>query len=75
VALCCIGHSMSSSLSSLEERICLLTDRAITAKTQSELDAILTELKAAIRDHIRYLRAIAVETVPEVFGTDSKTAA
>jgi hypothetical protein len=33
------------------------------------------ELKAAIRDHVRYLRAIAVETVPEVFGTKSKTAA
>jgi hypothetical protein len=59
----------------LETRIRLLTDRAIAAKTQSELDAILPELKAAIRDHIRYLRAIAVETVPEVFGTDSKRAA
>jgi hypothetical protein len=62
-------------LFSLEDHIRLLTDRAIAAKTQSELDAILPELKAAIRDHIRYLRAIAVKTVPEVFGTDSKTAA
>jgi hypothetical protein len=61
--------------SSLEDRIRLLTDRAIAAKTQEELDAILPELKAAIRDHVRYLRAIAVETVPEVFGTKSKTAA
>jgi hypothetical protein len=60
--------------SSLEERIRLLTDQAIAAKTQSELDAILPELKAAIRDYIRYLRAIAIETVPEAFGTD-KTAA
>jgi hypothetical protein len=60
--------------SSLEDRIRLLTDRAIAAKTQSELDAILPELKAAIRDYIRYLRAIAVETVPEAFGTN-KTAA
>ena len=65
VALCRIGHSMSSSL---EDRIRLLTDRAIAAKTQSELDAILPELKAAIRDHIRYVRAIAVETIPEAFG-------
>jgi hypothetical protein len=47
----------------------LLTDRAIAAKTQRELDAILPELKAAIRDHIRYLRAISVETIPEAFGT------
>ncbi len=60
--------------SSLEDRIRLLTDRAIAAKTQSELDAILPELKGAIRD-VRYLRAIAVETVPEAFGTQSKTGA
>jgi hypothetical protein len=61
--------------SSLEERIRLLTDRAIAAKTQSELDAILPELKAAIRDRIRYVRAIVVETIPEAFGTHSKSAA
>jgi hypothetical protein len=61
--------------SSLEDHIRLLTDRAIAAKSQNELEAILPELKAAIRDHIRYVRAIAIETVPEVFGTESKTAA
>jgi len=61
--------------SSLEDHIRLLTDRAIAAKSQNELEAILPELKAAIRDHIRYVRAIAVETVPEVFGAESKTAA
>jgi hypothetical protein len=60
---------------SLEHRIRVLTDRAIAAKTQSELDAILPELKAAITDHIRYVRAIVVETIPEAFGRDSKTAA
>ena len=60
--------------SSLEDRIRLLTDQAIAAKTQDELDSILPELKAAIRDHIRYLRAIAVETIPEAFGTRSKAA-
>ena len=46
-----------------------LCERAISAKTQPELDAILPELKAAIRDHIRYVRAVVVETIPEVFGT------
>ncbi len=61
-------------LSSLEDRVHLLTDQAIAAKTESELDAIRPELKAAIRDHIRYLRAIAVETIPEVFGTRSDAA-
>ena len=61
-------------LSTLEHRIRLLTDRAIAAKTQNELDAILPELNAAIRDHIRYMRAIAVEMIPEAFRTDSKAA-
>jgi hypothetical protein len=61
--------------SSLEERVRLLTDQAIAAKTQSELDAILPKLKAAIRDHIRYVRAIAVETIPEAFGKEGKNAA
>jgi hypothetical protein len=51
-------------LSHPEERVRLLTDQAITAKTQSELDAIFPELKTAIRDHIRYVRAIAIETLP-----------
>jgi hypothetical protein len=60
--------------SSLEDRIRLLTDQAIAARTQREVDAILQELNAAIRDHIRYLRAIALETIPEAFGTESKAA-
>jgi hypothetical protein len=55
--------------SSLEDRVRILCDQAVGAKTQAELDAILPELKAAIRDHICYVRAIAVETIPEAFGT------
>jgi len=46
--------------------------RPIAAKSQSGLDAIVPELKAAVRDRIRYLRAIAVETIPEVFGAQNK---
>ena len=57
--------------SSLEDRVRLLCDRAIAAKSQAELDAILPELRAAIRDHIRYVRAVALETIPKVFGNDS----
>jgi hypothetical protein len=57
-------HPVAIPPSSLEDRIRLLTDQAIAAKTQDELDAILPELKAAIRDHIRYLRAIAVRQFP-----------
>lgn len=60
--------------SNLEDCIRLLTDRAIAAKSQRELDAILPQLKAAIRDHIRHVRAIAVEAIPEVFGTRSNAA-
>jgi hypothetical protein len=60
--------------SSPENRIQLLCARAITAKTQAELDVILPELKAAIRDHIRYLRVIALETIPQVFGNHGKAA-
>jgi len=60
--------------SSLEERVRILCDRAIAANTQPELDAILPELKAAIRDHIRYVRAVAVEIIPEAFGKRSNVA-
>jgi hypothetical protein len=66
--------SLVITSSSLEGRVRVLCDRAIAAKTQVELDAVLPELKAAIRDHIRYLRAIAVEVIPEAFGRDSNAA-
>lgn len=61
------------SPSSLEDRVLILCERAVTAKTQAELDAILPEVKAAIRDHIRYVRAIVAETIPEAFGARSNT--
>jgi hypothetical protein len=54
----------------LEEHIRLLTDQAMAAETDGELDAILTELKAAIIEHIRYVRAVSIAA-----GTDSKGAA
>jgi hypothetical protein len=60
--------------SSLEDRVRLLTNQAIAAKTQSEVDAIMLELNATLRDHIRYLRAIAVETIPEAFGSRTSAA-
>jgi hypothetical protein len=52
----------------------MLCDRAIAAKTQAELDAVIPELRAAIRDHIRYVRAIIAETLPETFGSKSNAA-
>jgi hypothetical protein len=60
--------------SSLEERVRSLCDQAIAAKSQSQLDAILPELQAAIRDHIRYVRTVALETIPEAFGRDNEAA-
>ena len=60
--------------SSLEDRIRRLTDQALAAKTQREGDAIWQELTAAIRDHVGYLRAIAVEMIPEAFRSESKAA-
>lgn len=44
------------------------------AKTEAEVNVILPQLQAAIRDHMLYLRAIAVEVIPEVFGCDSDAA-
>ena len=44
----------------LEDRIRLLTDQAMAAETDGELDAILTELKTAIKEHIRYVRAVSI---------------
>lgn len=61
--------------SSLEDRVRLLCNEAIAARTQAELDSVLPELRAAIRDHIRYVRTIALETIPEAFGNDSDVAA
>ena len=58
--------------SSLQERVRILCDRAIATKTQVELDAVLPELQAAIRDHIRYVRAIALETIPEAFPSSER---
>lgn len=60
--------------SSLQDRVHELCAQAIAAKNDAELEIILPELRAAIRDHIRHLRAIALEVVPEAFGSDSNAA-
>jgi hypothetical protein len=59
--------------SSLEDRVRILCQQAVSAKTQAELDVILPELKAAIRDHICYVRAVVAETIPEAFGQRTHT--
>jgi len=64
---------LSMPPSGLEKRVRILCDRAIAANTHAELDAILPELKTAIRDHIHYVRNVAVEVIPEAFGKRSKT--
>jgi hypothetical protein len=61
--------------SSLEDRVRRLTDQAVAANSQSELDAILPELKVAIKDYIRYVRVVSLATIPEVFGAGDGGAA
>jgi hypothetical protein len=56
--------------SSLEERVQDLCAQAIAAKSQAELEIILPQLQASIRDHIRYVRIIAADA----FGRDSNAA-
>jgi hypothetical protein len=60
--------------SGLEDRVRQLCAQAIAAKSDAELEIILPQLRAAIRDHIRYMRAIALEVVPEAFGSDGNAA-
>ena len=60
--------------SSLEERVRDLCAQAAAAKNQADVSVILPKLQAAIRDHVSYLRAIAVEVIPQAFRRDSDSA-
>ena len=60
--------------SSLEDRVRDLCAQVGAAKTEVELRIILPQLQAAIHDHISYLRAIAVDVIPEVFRRDKNAA-
>ncbi len=57
--------------SSLEDRVRESCAQAVAAENEAELRIVLPRLQAAIPDRIRYLRAIAVEAIPEAFGRDS----
>jgi hypothetical protein len=46
----------------------------VAAKTEAELHVVLPQLQTAIQEHVRYLRAIAVEAIPEAFRRDSNAA-
>lgn len=67
--MCQVLEHMSPNLSDREERIRLLTDQAIAAETDGELNMILTELKNAIREHIRYVRAVSIAAEMHSKGT------
>jgi hypothetical protein len=60
--------------SSLEDRVRELCAQAVAAKTEADLGIVLPQLQGAIRDHILYLRAIALDVIPEAFGRDSDAA-
>jgi hypothetical protein len=59
---------------SRDERVRELCAQVAIAKTETELRVILPQLQAAIHDHIRHLRAIAVEVIPEAFRKDPNVA-
>jgi hypothetical protein len=53
--------------SSLQDRVRALCVQVTVAKTEAEMSALLPQLQAAIRDHIDYIRAVALEVIPEAF--------
>ena len=54
--------------STLKHGIPLLTDRGRRCQDSKGIRRRLPELKAGIRDHVQYGRAIALEAIPEVLG-------
>jgi len=59
--------------SSLQDRVRALCFQVTAAKTAAEIRALLPQLQAAIHDHIEYLRAVAIEAIPEAFGRPHDT--
>ena len=59
--------------SSLQDRVRTLCFQVTAAKTDAEIRALLPQLQAAIHDHIDYLRAVAIEVIPEAFGRPHDT--
>lgn len=60
--------------SSLENRVRILCAQAVAAKSEAEFRIVLPQLQTAIHDHISYLRAIAVDAIPEAFRNDANSA-
>jgi hypothetical protein len=60
--------------SSLEDRVRILCAQAVAAESEAEFRTVLPQLRIAIRDHISYLRAIAVDAIPEAFRNDANSA-
>ena len=57
----------------MDDPVRRLWAQAVAAKTEEELTAILPQLQAAIREHIRRLRLIAAEEI-RACGTDRRAA-
>jgi hypothetical protein len=67
-------HPVAMSRFSPEERISDLCSQATAATDQTELDIILPQLQAALREHVRNARVVAKDTIPKAFHNDSKAA-
>jgi hypothetical protein len=52
----------------------MLCAQDAAARSEAELDNVLPQLRTGIRDHRNYVRAIAVEGIPEAFGDENKSA-
>ena len=72
MALCQRVRCRATVQPSLEDRVRQL--QAIATKSEVEMSVLFPQLQAAIYDHIRYLRAIAVEVIPETFRKDNNVA-
>ena len=64
---------ISMTGSSLQDRVRALCFQVTAAQTDAELRALLPQLQSAIHDHIDYLRAVAIEVIPEAFGRPHDT--
>ena len=51
----------------------ILCAQAAAAKSEDELANVLPQRQAAIRDHISYVRAVALEAIPEAFDQSVKS--
>ena len=66
-------HGIQDAALSIDDPVRRLWAKAVVAKTEAELSAILPQLHAAIRDRISRLRVMAAKEI-RACGTDRRAA-